>query len=398
MPLDTVEAPSAFPQSVLDAAAHPDPYPYYAALLAYRPLYREHRLGLWVALGARAVSDVLASELCRVRPSAEPVPGAITGAAAGDLFKDLVRMNDGPRHARAKTAVGAYLSAFEPARVAATARQEAARLACELVGAHPRGLDRFSFALPVQVIARLIGLSTDAAIKCALLIGDFVRCLSPLSSPDDIARSNKAARVLQATLRDELRRTEHGGLAMSAERLQSLGIADSNAVLANLIGFMSQAHEATAGLIGNTLRALGRDPGLCGRAAGDDALLRRMIEEVARHDPPVHNTRRFVAQDGIVAGQAMKEGDQILVVLAAANRDPAVHAGPLAAANRDPAAPLFSFGAGRHACAGQAVAIGIAAAGIQALLAHGIDMGALAGPVEYRRSINTRVPLFGGAM
>ena len=37
------------------------------------------------------------------------------------------------------------------------------------------------------------------------------------------------------------------------------------------------------------------------------------------------------------------------------------------------------------------------APGIQSLLAHGIDVAALAGPVPYRRSVNTRVPLFGGA-
>jgi cytochrome P450 len=55
----------------------------------------------------------------------------------------------------------------------------------------------------------------------------------------------------------------------------------------------------------------------------------------------------------------------------------------------------FTFGAGRHACAGQGIATGIAVAGVQALLAHGVDVAALAGPVHYRRSINARVPLFG---
>ena len=48
-----------FPESLLEAASHPDPYPYYAALLAYRPFYREHRLGLWIALGASAVTEIL---------------------------------------------------------------------------------------------------------------------------------------------------------------------------------------------------------------------------------------------------------------------------------------------------------------------------------------------------
>jgi hypothetical protein len=86
-----------FPESVLEAAAHPDPYPYYAALLAYRPIYRERRLGLWIAVGATAVTEILNSAHCRVRPSAEPVPAAIAGAPAGDIFRHLVRMSEGPR-------------------------------------------------------------------------------------------------------------------------------------------------------------------------------------------------------------------------------------------------------------------------------------------------------------
>jgi cytochrome P450 len=397
MPMDIPQSPIVFPESVLTAATHPDPYPYYAALLAYRPLYREHRLDLWVALGAKPVTEVLASEPCRVRPPAETVPAAIAGAPAGEIFKNLVRMNEGPRHARMKEAVGASLATADPPHLTAIARREAGKLACELVGGHPRGIDRFNFALPVQVVAQMIGLSPDVAIKCAILTGDFVRCLAPLSSPDEIARSNKAAAALMATLRDEMQRAGHGGLAMTGDRLQSLGIEDADAVLANLVGFMSQTYEATAGLIGNTLRALARDADLARRAAGDDALLRRVVEEVARFDPPVHNTRRFVAEDGMVAGEAMKAGDQIVVVLAAANRDPTAHERPHSFDPDRADRSSFTFGAGRHACAGHAIAVGIAVAGVQALLAHGVDVAALAGPVQYRRSVNTRIPLFGGA-
>lgn len=386
-----------FPESVLEAASHPDPYPYYAALLAYSPLYREERLNLWVALGAAAVAEILGSDLCRVRPAAEPVPTAIAGAPAGDIFRHLVRMNDGPGHAKAKAGVSACLAAFDPAQLAAIARRDAAKLAGALAGAQRSGIDRFSVALPVQVIAQMIGLAPELATRCAILIGDFVHCLSPLSTADEIARSNNAAAALMAILRDEMRLKTHGGAAMTAERLQSLGIDDIDSVLANLVGFMSQTYEATAGLIGNTLLVLARHADLRRRVAGDDALLHRVVEEVVRFDPPVHNTRRFIAQDCTVAGQAMKAGDQILVVLAAANRDLSLHERPHIF---DPARAdrrNFTFGAGRHACAGQAIATGIAAAGIQALIAHGLDVAALVGPVQYRRSVNARVPLFGGA-
>jgi len=93
----------------------------------------------------------------------------------------------------------------------------------------------------------------------------------------------------------------------------------------------------------------------------------------------------------------LKAGDQILVVLAAANRDPAHCERPHVFDPDRADCRSFTFGTGRHACAGQAIATAIAAAGIQALLAHGLDIAGLAGPVEYRRSVNSRIPLFGGA-
>jgi cytochrome P450 len=386
-----------FPESVLEAAAHPDPYPYYAALLAYRPIYRERRLGLWIAVGATAVTEILNSAHCRVRPSAEPVPAAIAGAPAGDIFRHLVRMSDGPRHATAKNAVAACLGALDPARLVAIARRRAATLAGALSSPQRTAIDRFGFALPVEVVAEAIALPPEIAATSAPLIGDFVRCLSPLGGPDDIARSNQAAAALLAMLRDEMRRSAHGGLAMHAERLGVLGIEEADAVLANLVGFMSQTYEATAGLIGNTLLALARNPYLRRHVAGDDAVLQRVIEEVARHDPPVHNTRRFVAEDAVVAGEPMKAGDQILVVLAAANRDPVRYERPHQFDPDRPDRGSFTFGAGRHACAGKAIATVIALCGVQALLAHGVDVATLAGAVGYRRSVNSRIPLFGGA-
>jgi cytochrome P450 len=326
------------------------------------------------------------------------VPAAIKDAAAGEIFKDLVRMNDGHRHAQAKAAVGACLRAFDPAQTAAIARRDAATLARALAAQHRQGLDLFNVALPVRVVAQLIGLPEDIAGQCAALVGDFVRCLSPLSSPDEIAQGNRAAEALLQLLRTEWRRSGYGGLAAQAERLRDGGIDTRDAVLANLIGFMSQTYEATAGLIGNTLLALAGQPQLRRRAAGDDALLRRVIEETARHDPSVHNTRRFVAEDCTIADQPLKSGDQILVVLAAANRDPAHCERPHVFDPDRADRSCFTFGAGRHACAGQEIATAIASAGIQALIAHGVDIASLTGPVAYRKSINSRIPVFGGPL
>ena len=62
---------------------------------------------LWVASGAQLVEEVLSHPALRVRPLAEPVPAAIAGGSAGEVFGALVRMNDGARH---NIAVAAVLS------------------------------------------------------------------------------------------------------------------------------------------------------------------------------------------------------------------------------------------------------------------------------------------------
>src|SRR5260370_23240595 len=93
------------PTDPIAAVTHRDPYPYYARLVAERPLYHDRDLGLWVASSAEMVNAVLASELCRVRPPAEPVPRALAGTAAGEVFRRLVRMNDGDGHQPLKRAV-----------------------------------------------------------------------------------------------------------------------------------------------------------------------------------------------------------------------------------------------------------------------------------------------------
>jgi cytochrome P450 len=167
--------------------------------------------------------------------------------------------------------------------------------------------------------------------------------------------------------------------------------------VANAIGFMTQAYEATAGLIGNTLRALSAQPALRASVAAEPARLESVIREVLRHDAPVQNTRRFVAEDGVIAGQRMAAGETALVVLAAANHDAAANPRPerFEAARAD--RRTFTFGAGPHACPGETLAVSIARAGIAGLLAHGLDLDALPAHPAYQPSGNVRIPVFAGA-
>ncbi len=116
--------------------------------------------------------------------------------------------------------------------------------------------------------------------------------------------------------------------------------------------------------------------------------------EVSRFDPKVQNTRRFVFEPTSIAGIELNPGTPILVVLAAAGRDPSANSDSdqflLDRENRR----TFGFGSGVHACPGQASACAIATAAIEELLAV---LPALPGTNidwTYRPSANGRIPLF----
>lgn len=372
-----------FPDIPFAAVIHANPYPWYATLVKERPLYFDAALRLWIATSAEAVTAVLTRDRCRVRPVREPVPPALLGSSAGDLFSQLVRMTDGDRHDSLKRAVSSALALVDCDLVADQSRRWARVLlrqrAVEL-------LLNVEFALPVHVMGSVLGIPDALLLDTVLWMRDFVRCIAPGSSPDQIERGKLAAErlsdMLQTVLTDA---PETGLLAALRHELPD----ETPAVVANAIGFLFQVHDATAGLIGNTVHALAAHPELDLRHED----MHEVVLEVLRYDSPVQNTRRFVAEDGVIAGEMMRAGDTILVVLAAANRDPASNPNPERFDIHRPNRRVFTFGAGVHACPGDHFATTIAVAAVEQLLCDGRIPGQLTAPVTYHPSTNGRIPV-----
>src|SRR5262249_13160777 len=256
-------------------------------------------------------------------------------------------------------------------------------------------LSRFAFHLPVYVMGSLLGIPQDRLRQTALWMSDFVRCLTPASSPEQIELGKTAAGHLLKMFRGLLAiEGEDGLLNTLAREAIRIGREDVDAIVANGIGFLSQAYEATAGLIGNTLLALARRPEVCNLVIAEPDLLRPVIQEVLRYDSPIQNTHRFIDQDGFVGVEKMKAADAILVLLAAANRDPSVNPSPERFDAFRKERRIFTFGVGPHACPGESLATTIAKAGVERLIKSGIALERLAETMAYRSSANARIPLF----
>lgn len=382
---------AGMPVDPVAAVTHADPYAYYAALREGPPLAWNEKLRLWVASRADVVEQVLlAHGALRVRPAAEPVPRAIAGSAAGEVFGHLVRMNDGVAHQAHRPALQRALAGLDLNAVHAAALQVAKRVP------EQQPLSDALFSMPVQSVAHLLGFGGDALPQVDRWMRDFVACLSPLSTPEQLARASAAAGELMTRFEALAANTppRHGTL-LAAVLAESAGDAPlSRSLLANLVGLLSQTCDATAGLVGNSLIALMRDPSLRPSARTRDGL-QAIVEETARHDPSVHNTRRFAAEAVTIAGTSLAAGDAVLVLLASANRDPSFNPDPDRFIPVRARRRMLGFGHGMHACPGQALACTLAAASLAALLGRAPDLDAqhLRG-WRYRPSANARIPVF----
>ncbi|WP_011301229.1 cytochrome P450 [Cupriavidus necator] len=373
------------PADPREAVTAPDPYPYYRALATRQPFGFDERLGLWVAAGRAEVAAVLAHPDCRVRPLSQPVPTALAGTAAGELFGRLIRMNDGAAHAPLKAILMRLMASMD----AATAKTRSAGLAGvldlvpDMAPLNGATINRWLFTLPVVTVADLLGLPVRAgadAMAVAARVAAYAAAQSPLATAGDVEAGADAARWLGQWLKMPAGRpcpAEDLGLLPALRQAAHADDIAPEVVAANVIGLMVQACEATAGLAGNMLVRLGRSSPT---TRGLDELAVR----VAIDDPPVQNTRRFLAADARVCGVPVRAGDAVLVLLAAASCAAPVEAG----------ARPWTFGAGRHACPGDALARALAAATVDALLARGAQPTALAQAFRYRPSHNARIPHF----
>ncbi len=361
------ESTLAQPANPIAAVSHADPFPYYRQLREQRPLYFDDDLNLWVASSHAVIDGAFRSAALRVRPPAEPVPRALQGTAAGEVFAQLVRMTDGEFHAAHKPAVERSARRWTLADVARASEAATSDLRPRLAASD------WMSALPVQAMARLLGVPGSLLGDTCRWVQQFTQGIAPGASAQAVALAAAAAEALMAQ-----------GTALGLPPVQA----------ANRIAFMQQSLDATAGLMGHSVLMLAQEPQLA--AAADRSLdaMRGFVAEVERHQAPVQNTRRFAADPVVLAGQVIEAGQGILLVLASANRDEALNPQP---DRFDPQRALrrsMGFGAGVHACPGAAIAIEIVAAGVRWIRAEGQFDACFGRQTGFRPLSNARIPIF----
>jgi cytochrome P450 len=340
-----------------------DPYPTYAFIRRHEPVHHAPD-GTWVLTRY----DHSASILRDPRFSSSP-------ATLGEDFdwskespvrqvgSNLMMFLDPPDHTRLR---GLVSQAFTPRRVEelrVRIRQLVEDLLDDVVARGDGRIDilaDLAYPLPTVVICELLGVPLDDRERFKEWAAGGSRLLDGYLDQATMQQAMLAGMELFRYMTDlvEDRRRHLGADLLSALiTAEESGDRLTHAELLTTVTLLFVAgFETTMNLVGNGTLALLRNPAEMARLRDDPALVRPGVEELMRYDGPVHITARIATTDVEIGGEAIRAGEQVVVSLAAANRDPEQFPDPdRLDVSRSPNRHL-ALGGGPHFCLGAALA------------------------------------------
>jgi cytochrome P450 len=268
-----------------------------------------------------------------------------------------IRYSEGDAHVRIRMLVGRALNSPNVARWQEFMEAEVEKALEPLRGRTEMDLMAdFAYELPLRQICRILGIPDRDVDDYKRWTSDILTGQVFNASEEVMARGDEAALAFRAHV-DELiafHRTRPGPDLLSAmiEARDGGDMLADEEIVCITAGLLAAGHETTAALIGNTTLALMRHPDEFERLRGDLSLLPEAVEEGLRYEGSAQWVPRF-ALDGLeVDGVPIGKGDQVVLVLRAANRDPEAFSEPHRYVIGRPEKAHLAFAAGAHSCIG----------------------------------------------
>ena len=356
---------------IADPTVKADPVPFYEEVRARGPLVRS-RIG-YITADYAIGHELLRSDDFRVLSIGSNLPAPLRwleGRARDELLHPLrppsLLAVEPPDHTRYRKTVSSVFTTRAVAALRDGVEQTAVTLLDQL--SREPGVvdivDRYCAQLPVAIISDILGVP-DADRRRILEFGE-------LAAPSlDFGLTWPQYRRVQQGIAgfnfwlaehlQQLRRNPGDDLmsqliqkAESGSEETYLDESELHAV-AGLV--LAAGFETTVNLLGNGIRMLLDTPEHLHTLSQRPELWPNAVEEILRLESPVQLTARLALNDTEVAGTSIKQGELVVVYVAAANRDPAVFADPNRFdIERGDAGKHLAFSGGRHFCLGAALA------------------------------------------
>ncbi len=346
-------------QSPTDPAFVQNPYPFYDSARQSGDLFYWKDYGLVAAVSHKAVQILLRDRrFGREIPAELAKPGPDHLAPWLEVESHSMLELEPPRHTRLRSLV---LRAFTSRAI--TALEGSTEQLChDLIKQFPAGpfdlLEAYCTQVPVITICRLLGVPEDMApqlLQWSHAMVAMYQANRTRQTEDEAVRATQAFTTYLEEYIEKRRTDPNDDLITRLIAAEEDGEKLSrDELITTCILLLNAGHEATVHAIGNgvkTILTTGTQQYVLTPGTIDSA-----VEEILRFDPPLHMFRRYAYEDIELFGHRFARGDEVALLLGAANRDPAAWSqsdtfDPM----RDVSANT-SFGGGLHFCVGAPLA------------------------------------------
>ena len=314
-----------------------DPYRFYAERHHASPVFFWEDYGLWCVAGYDQVNALLRDR----RLGRENRWGAPLNPVEGrEHLTDFDRIESGsllerepPAHTRLRTLVNrAFVS-----RSVERLRPRITALANDLIDAMPAGeafdlLPVFATPIPLTVICELLGVPVGRGADLLSWSHAMCEMYVPHRSRDTEERANRASAEFGAYLTAHIEEHRHNGAddllsALIAVRDTGEKLSDAE-LISTCVLLLNAGHEATVHQTGNAVKTILDQGGNPRRFFETPELAAATIEEALRFDAPLHMFTRYAYEAVDLGPVTLKPGDQVALLLGAANRDPSAFDAP----------------------------------------------------------------------
>lgn len=222
-------------------------------------------------------------------------------------------------------------------------------------------LREIAYPLPVRVIAEMLGVPET-------LHEDFIQWSDAIAvffgNPHRTVLQTQTAYEAVVTLTEffrgavaERRRQKGGDLISLLLDIEEDGeVLTEEELYAQCVMLLFGGHETTRNLIGNGMYTLLRHPEEMAELHDNPELIRTAVEELLRYESPVQFFGRVAKEEIEICGVRVHQGETIIFMLGAANRDPRQFRDPDRLNLKRLNNPHLAFGAGAHFCIGNQLA------------------------------------------
>lgn len=343
---------------------HADPYPLYRALRAMGPVLRNGLDGFWYTTGfaraRRVLLDPCFGKGPRLTIRRHGVSEDRVKMAESRPVRPTMITANPPEHRRLRgVAKGAFLPPQVEAlrdRIATLVDERLDRLAASGTA---DVMAELAYPLPLAVIGELLGVPDEEREGFLAVVMATLGADDPNPAPEAVTRAetaiNEIGDYVSGLVEARWARPGSDVLSMLIEHHDN-GSLDTTELVGTAILLLEAGFLTTTNLIGNGLLGLLHHPAEMARLWADPTLVEPAVEEMLRYDTPIQLTNRHVLADAVVDGVQFRKGEDVVLLLGAANRDPASFPEPDRFDVRRPDNGHLSFAWGAHFCLGARLA------------------------------------------